>query len=312
MNPQNQQSVSSQALPVSHSMEMLQVVFRSVDSLSEQAKNMLSSYMTERMTAAGGFKNRADRADLYYSLFGLSCCHVLGIRPDIAATSAWLAAQKSDSMSLINLSSLAKCLSVMPLLGGEWLQRADADWIVSELQKFRTSDGGFSYDGEGRGFPYAAFLAMNILQDTGNSFDNPDQLIASLKKCQKADGRFFNPESSSTGLLLSTVAGLLTLRQLTGDVCPKGISWIISQFDQHGGFKADPAAELPDMLSTAVALFALRVCGIDMAPFRQPARDFVELHWLDSGTFCATLLDEKGDCEYAYYGLLALGALNDR
>jgi len=44
-----------------------------------------------------------------------------------------------------------------------------------------------------------------------------------------------------------------------------------------------------------------------MAP-KFNANDFIDAHWLPSGGFSATLIDETSDVEYTFYGLLALGA----
>lgn len=77
---------------------------------------------------------------------------------------------------------------------------------------------------------------------------------------------------------------------------------------QHecGGFLSCEGAPMPDMLSTAVAVFALsqqHACPqYDIAPF-------IEAHWLPDGSFTATLLDEHGDVEYVFYGLLAIGCI---
>ncbi len=76
--------------------------------------------------------------------------------------------------------------------------------------------------------------------------------------------------------------------------------------DASGGFGATAAAPVPDLLSTAVALFALRQWGVAA---RWSAADFVEAHWLADGGFAATLMDGAGDTEYTFYGLLALGSL---
>lgn len=97
------------------------------------------------------------------------------------------------------------------------------------------------------------------------------------------------------------------------------VSWLKERQDETGGFRAsevakanDPAgkppgalvAPVPDLLSTAVALFTLRL--IKERP--QSASRFIEAHWLDMGSFAPTLLDDYSDVEYLFYGLLALGS----
>lgn len=77
---------------------------------------------------------------------------------------------------------------------------------------------------------------------------------------------------------------------------------------QHpsGGFMAHENTAMPDLLSTAVALFALSLHNIRA---RYDALPFLEAHWQPDGSFAATLLDEHGDTEYQFYGLLAIGSL---
>ena len=84
------------------------------------------------------------------------------------------------------------------------------------------------------------------------------------------------------------------------------LDYLLHVQDASGGFRADAAAPVPDLLSTATALFVLRC--YEVRPL-VPTRDFIEAHWLDNGGFGATLWDEEGDVEYLFYGLLALGSL---
>jgi hypothetical protein len=74
-------------------------------------------------------------------------------------------------------------------------------------------------------------------------------------------------------------------------------------------------ALVPDILSTAVALFTLRLIGKATGRRAKSGNErpksaarFIEAHWLDMGSFAPTLLDEYSDVEYLFYGLLALGS----
>ena len=81
---------------------------------------------------------------------------------------------------------------------------------------------------------------------------------------------------------------------------------LLSMQHETGGFKAHEEAVMPDMLSTGVALFALYEKGVTP---KYDVRPFIEAHWQENGSFVATLLDEQGDVEYEFYGLLTLGCL---
>ena len=98
---------------------------------------------------------------------------------------------------------------------------------------------------------------------------------------------------------------LLAMQHQTGRTPDASlISWLKQRQDETGGFRASEVAPVPDLLSTAVALFTLRLIG----EHPQSASHFIEAHWLDMGSFAPTLLDEYSDVEYLFYGLLALGS----
>jgi hypothetical protein len=67
---------------------------------------------------------------------------------------------------------------------------------------------------------------------------------------------------------------------------------------------------MPDLLSTATGLHALAGMGVSLAPVRAPCLRFVRSLLTEEGSFRGTHADEVGDCEYTFYGLLALGHLN--
>jgi len=81
------------------------------------------------------------------------------------------------------------------------------------------------------------------------------------------------------------------------------VEWLQQRQDKTGGFYTSEAALIPDLLSTAVALFTLRLIGAEF----KDATQFIQAHWLDNGGFAPTLLDDYSDVEYVFYGLLALG-----
>ena len=63
-------------------------------------------------------------------------------------------------------------------------------------------------------------------------------------------------------------------------------------------------------LSTATALHALSALHLPIAGLRDPCLDFVDSLWTNRGGFFGTWADDALDCEYTYYGLLALGHLS--
>ena len=79
---------------------------------------------------------------------------------------------------------------------------------------------------------------------------------------------------------------------------------------ETGGFKAFAHLNNADMLSTAVALFALSYSGCDLRLLKPVCLDFIGQNFSD-GAFLSGDGDPTADVEYTFYGLLALGVLAD-
>jgi hypothetical protein len=77
---------------------------------------------------------------------------------------------------------------------------------------------------------------------------------------------------------------------------------------ETGGFKAFVQLNNADMLSTAVALFALNFAGSDLRLLKPASLNFIEQNYTD-GAFLSGDGDQTRDLEYTFYGLLALGVL---
>ena len=129
----------------------------------------------------------------------------------------------------------------------------------------------------------------------------------------EAEKRIFGGRSALKALLTNlpparttnAACCILAMQHQTGEARDTAlISWLKARQDQTGGFYASEVAPVPDLLSTAVALFTLRLIGIRP----QSASRFIEAHWIDMGSFSPTVLDEYSDVEYLFYGLLALGS----
>lgn len=109
------------------------------------------------------------------------------------------------------------------------------------------------------------------------------------------------PEQLST----NAVCCLLAMNYQAMRSCDQRlVEWLKARQDESGGFFSSEVAPMPDLLSTAVALFTLRLIG--EKPHK--ASDFIDAHWMDNGGFSSTIYDEYSDVEYMFYGLLALGS----
>jgi hypothetical protein len=89
---------------------------------------------------------------------------------------------------------------------------------------------------------------------------------------------------------------------------PRLAGWLFDRC-RDGGFFATPDAPIPDLLSTATALHALSSLHAPLDRVRDACLDFIDSLWTSEGAFYGTWADDVLDCEYTYYGLLALGHL---
>ncbi|MBO4754999.1 MAG: hypothetical protein J5543_10415 [Bacteroidales bacterium] len=129
-----------------------------------------------------------------------------------------------------------------------------------------------------------------------------DFLEAEMHAVRPKDVSFDCPKVMTT----NAVCCLLSMQHQTGATAsPEWIEWLQQRQDATGGFHATDQAPVPDLLSTAVALFTLRLVGAEA----RDASDFIHAHWLDNGGFAPTIFDDYSDVEYVFYGILALGAI---
>jgi hypothetical protein len=85
--------------------------------------------------------------------------------------------------------------------------------------------------------------------------------------------------------------------------------WLALRRSKYGGFLATPNAPIPDLLSTATALFALQTLRYPLEKIKESCLTFIEEMWDDCGGFYGHIFDNTPDCEYTFYGLLSLGIL---
>jgi hypothetical protein len=86
--------------------------------------------------------------------------------------------------------------------------------------------------------------------------------------------------------------------------------WLLARAHPDGGFRAGPGTPMPDLLSTATALHALAALEISTEAVKERSLDFLDTLWTNEGGFYGHWGDTILDCEYTYYGLLALGHLS--
>jgi geranylgeranyl transferase type-2 subunit beta len=286
---------------------MLQVA-RLAPSLLGEARDLVPAFLRRCLNVDGGFQDRGGESDLYYTVFGLE--GLIAFREDPPeSTRRYLEAfGEGASLDLVHLSCLARSwASVLP--GGAPPETAAG--ILARLETFRAADGGYvlSRDSD-ESTVYAAFLALGAVQDLKADVVDPDGLLRSLAACRAADGGYSNFRGADVGLTPSTAGAVAILRQLDVEPDPSLADWLLARCHPDGGFFVAPGAPIPDLLSTATALHALAALHVPTGAFGEPCLDYLDSLWTNAGGFYGSWPDDILDCEYTYYGLLALGHLS--
>jgi prenyltransferase beta subunit len=286
-------------------LEMLQVA-RLAPKLLGESGELVHKFLLSQQNADGGFKDRSGKSDLYYTVFGAEGLIALQRPFDSAKLRNYLEGfQRGNNLDFIHLCCLVRCwagLNEKPPAASE---------ILSRIESHRTPDGGYSIMPDAKaGTAYAAFLAVGAYQDSGTQVPDALRLVQSLKFLETPDGAWANERGVKEGSTNPTAAMVNLLHNLRMPVNDRVGDWLLARAHPDGGFTANAVAPMPDLLSTATCLHALSALERSIEQLKEDCLDFIDTLWTSEGGFYGHWGDITLDCEYTYYGLLALGHLS--
>jgi prenyltransferase beta subunit len=288
-------------------LDMLQAA-RSAPNLLRDAGDGVIEFLRGQFNDDGGAKGRTGESDLYYTVFALDGLAAMGVEAPVEATLSYLRRfGDGEGLDFVHRACLARCWAGMPVgsLDGDTARR-----ILHQIEAHRSHDGGYGpAPGSSGGTTYQGFLAVGAYQDLGAELPNPRGLARCVAGLQADDGGFANEGGLKHGTTPATAAAAVLMRELDLPVPPTVGDWLLARHYRRGGFLAMPGAPMPDLLSTATALYALACLSIATDTLRETCRQFVDSLWTGRA-FRGHWADEVEDCEYTYYGLLALGHLS--
>lgn len=288
-------------------LEMLQVARRSPKVLGESGE-LVADFLRSQLNNDGGFQDRDGKSDLYYTVFGIE--GLMALQADVSARKVARYLQSFDDgedLDLVHLTCLARSWAALP----EELQDCPRERIARRLESYRAADGGYhAQTGADRGTLYGCFLVVGALQDLGYEIKDTARILQSIASLEVSDGSYTNQHEVPLGMTPPSAAAAALLRQLGATPHPGLGRWLLSRCHKQGGFFATEVAPVPDLLSTATALHALAGLQVDFASLVEPCLDFIDTLWTNRGGFFGSWEDDQLDCEYTYYGLLALGHLS--
>ena len=286
-------------------MKMLDTLCKGRDNMSREAQERIKEYIRSQMEECAFFVDKRRRKDVYYSVFGLMLSYVFGVRIDCSAARTQLELNKPNEHDLVHYAAYIRSKMILILL-----ERNKAGIVLSRLfsveEKTLPAFTGFPHNDPHS--PYSVFILLSLLEDMGHKIKNKNELLRSLDLYRISGGGYSNNERATVPNALSatnaTAAALCIRGQLEGYNMNEDVEYLRGLQDESGGFFATDQSPVPDILSTATALFVLSC--YKKAPLVEPDA-FIEAHWLDSGGFAPTLLENESDIEYTFYGILALG-----
>lgn len=277
---------------------MIQLLRNALDLLDNQGREEVLSFILSQQNPDGGFQDRGGRSDLYYSLFGMLILKALenGEPGDLSLT-------KESIQKLIGFVSrkstsevpgfIEKCCLVL-------LQKElDAGWF-SQIQAFLSLGRSFWKERQSINLSYRSFVLFLTL----------DAVLPFRGFIKPGAKKLMERTEVDSNSPCSEVAARVFLQKMMRQEGFEDQELLMSFACRSGGFKAFAHLQQADMLSTAVALFALKSAGSDLRLIKPACLDFIRQNYSD-GAFLSGDGDQTHDSEYTFYGLLALGVLAD-
>ncbi len=291
------------------SLDMLQAARLTRPYLGTR-RNAVVQYLGAQFTAAGGFCDRAGNPDLYYSVFGIDALLALAEPLPVQPLREYLAAfGAGEELDFVHLACLARCWARLPDAA---IPAGVMQAVADRIEMFRTPDGGYNtVAGEPHGSVTGAYLAFAAHEDAQRELPRPREVLQSIEGLHAADGGYSNEPDMAAGTVPATGGALILQHRLGGNVDRKASDWLWQQASPAGGFTATPAAPVPDLLSTATAVFAARDLGrpSGCAEHVEDTVLMTEGVQTAAGGYAGHALDDHADCEYTYYALVILGCL---
>lgn len=323
---------------ISINQSILTSLLNAKKQLSDDAVNLIRNFILSQLNKTGGFYDRANESDPYYSVFGYTLSYVFDIKVDVKTNIQFLNNwRKNNKVDFVHATSLLRCYYLLEAINytqqfktiankasnfkvfqsfvsyfiAQKIRKKHKDLLLT-VSKYKSEDNGFNHLEENAkvASPYANFLAFGLLEDLQFAKNWRNEISKSCYNLMLENGAFVNNPKSKQGISSTTAAGIILLKSVKHDVLDS-INWLKSMIGKSGGFYAGENVPICDVLSTATSLFALNLIDHIEPEINNKAIEFINLHWDESGGFFGSVADQIPDVEYTFYGLLTIGQMGD-
>ncbi len=309
--------------------EILVSLEKSKEKLSNEAIEKIKGFVFSSFHKDGASVDRAGNPDVYYSVFAYSLAYVFDIEIPIDKQFNFINSYlKNNKPDIVHAISLFNCIVLISAIEkkrqsknlskkmsySNFIKNHVRKNIIKKIKKEYSQlfdiIQNYKYNPDLNNDisnVYTAFLLGSLYQDIDEkkSLEIFSKAISFIQE----DGAFVNEKASKYGVTSTSSAGLAMMAVIKNQNIEKTVAWLNKRYNSRGGFKAAENLPIADLLSTATALFALKIANIPMNQFMQKSENFINLHWDCSGGFFGSIADMKADCEYTYYALLGLGSI---
>ena len=254
--------------------------------LNEDIINEIKSYVLAQHSKNGGFIDKAGKPDLYYSIFGYFVSEAL-ILPKIKDGLREYLNNAENFTNDNNVHIFCKAILYSKLLKKDPYNKKLGDEVLEIISNSPGNKTDYNW--------FLGFLALYYL----GKYYSLNRFLKKLKVDLLSE-----QENTSVTLLAVNII----LKKNSGKNIESYAKQLMKYYRASGGFAAFRNAPFEDLLSTAVALYTLRICGADLRLIKPKSLEFITSLY-NHGGFCATELDPGTDIEYTFYGLLALASL---
>lgn len=298
--------------------QMIGLLRNALPLLDKEGREEVRQFIVRQKNPDGGFQDRGGRSDLYYSLFGglmlkafeMENCEgkeEIGKRkngsrepfselvegnPQLAAESILKLRQFIIQQSGSEVPGfIEKCCLVLLQkdLKTNWFSRINAIMLLVQAFWKERSSINLSYQS------FVLFLTL-------------DAVLPFPRILKMGAGRMLERTIVDQNSPCSEVAANVFLKKIMNQDGSAELELLNSLACKTGGFKAFQHLQQADMLSTAIALFALNYFGYDLRVLKPACLSFIQQNYSE-GAFLSGDGDQTADLEYTFYGMLALGVL---
>lgn len=270
--------------------QMIGYLDRAIAQLDEESRDLLFRFVISQQHATGGFCDRGGRADLYYSLFGMMILKSIGHGAG-SGEQAKLQRYVANQSGAVVPGFIEQCC--MALLQKEM----ETGFFLRTRLLFRIFRSAWK-ERYSINLSYRSFVLFLTL----------DAVLPFSGVLKRFAGKMLDKVWVDEHSPCSEIAARIFILNLLKRDSSDEQNLLNALLDESGGFRAFRHSPSADMLSTAVALFALHSVNSDLRLIKPACLDFVEQNFAD-GAFISGDGDQTADMEYTFYGLLALGVL---